>query len=128
MTTSIGRGFLAVNKNVEGLRKQYGLVSADASVQKRFDNLLTNLDVMQKSYESSVKRQNNIDQLAQYLNNTTTPQQREDVANRLQYEQIQLNNERMRLENIQRLMDMQAKAETEKANAEYKSKIFGVKP
>ncbi len=107
-----------------GLRQKYGLTSSNPILQKRFDNLLTNLNVLQKSYESSAQRQRNIEQLSRYMNSSNTPQQREDLANRLQYEQIQLANERTRLDTIQRLMDLQQQAETQKNVNDYMQQLI----
>jgi type IV secretion system protein VirB5 len=101
--------------DLAALRQQYGLKSDNPVLQQRFDNLLSNLNMMQKSYAASAQRQQNIQQLANYLNSAQTPAQKQDLMNRIQYEQVQLQNEKARLDSVQKLMDMQQRAQADKA-------------
>jgi hypothetical protein len=67
---------------------------------------------MEDSYKASVERQNNIEQLARYMNDAQTPQEKQDYANRLQYEQIQLANEKTRIDTMATLMEEKNKAQS----------------
>lgn len=107
------------------LRKKYNLVSNNPIKQKAFDGMLANLDVMEKSYESTVKRQKNIEDLSRYMNSAQTPQQKSDFSNRLAFEQVQLANEKSRLDSLNVLMKQKKDLESEaKANA-FKNKMLG---
>ncbi len=109
------------------LRAQYGIKSDHPKELKEFDDLLSQANTLEKAYGASVERQKNIEQLAGKLNTTQTPQEREDLSNRLQYEQLQLQNEQMRLDRIQRLMEVQEKAKQKQAAQEFGRKLREMK-
>ena len=107
------------------LRKKYNLVSSDPIKQKAFDGMLANLDVMEKSYESTVKRQKNIEDLSRYMNSAQTPQQKDDLSNRLAFEQVQLSNEKSRLDSLNVLMKHKKDLEGEAKANSFKNKMLG---
>lgn len=109
------------------LRTQYGVKSDNPKELKEFDDLLAQANTLEKAYVASTERQKNIEQLATKLNTTKTPQEREDLANRLQYEQLQLQNEQARLDRVQRLMDIQEKARQKQAAQEFDRKLREMK-
>ena len=100
------------SRDVTAKRDEYQLHSSNPDVQKSYDELLTNIAVMEDSYKASVERQNNIEQLARYMNDAQTPQEKQDYANRLQYEQIQLANEKTRIDTMATLMEEKNKAQS----------------
>ena len=118
---SMSQGYLST------LRQTYGLKSNDTRQQQEFDELLSRANTLEKAYASSVQRQKNIEDMAVNLNSTQTQQQREDLLNRLQYEHIQLKNEQMRLDTIQKLMDVQEKANQKQAAQEFGRKLREMK-
>lgn len=99
------------NRDLSAKRDEYQLHSDSPEVQKSYDELLTNIAVMEDAYNASVERQNNIEQLARYMNEAQTPQEKQDYANRLQYEQIQLSNEKTRIDTLASLMEEKNKAQ-----------------
>lgn len=77
-------------KNLADLRHRYGLTSGDPSVQQVFDHLLSQAGALENTYNAASERIRNAEQLRQKLNTVQTPQQREEMALRLQYEQLAL--------------------------------------
>ncbi|ENG8827714.1 type IV secretion system protein [Salmonella enterica] len=94
--------------DVSGLREQYQLKSSNPDVQKRYDSLLNNLNSMQEVYDSTIKRTKNIEQLASYMNQAQTPQQKTDYANRILFEQAQIQNEQSKVVAVKTMMDQRA--------------------
>jgi type IV secretion system protein VirB5 len=121
------RDIYSTARDLSSLRKQYGLTSRDPLQQKQYDVLLTNLDVLQQSYNASVKRSKNIEQLGQMLNTTSTPQQRADLENRLKVEQLDIENEKTRLDTLSRLTELNNAAEATARSEAIKRSFFGEK-
>lgn len=92
------------SSELSGLRAEYGLKSDDTTKQKVYDELLTNISVMQDSYDATVKRSENIKQLATYMDAAKTPQAKADYANRIAYEQTQIMNEKTKIDSMSSLM------------------------
>lgn len=91
--------------DVSGLREQYKLKSTNSEVQEQYDSLLSNLSTMQEAYDSTVKRTKNIEQLASYMNSAQTPQQKADYANRILFEQTQIQNEQAKVNAVKTMME-----------------------
>jgi type IV secretion system protein VirB5 len=98
--------------DVSGLRDQYQLKSSDPDVQQQYDSLLSNLNSMQEAYDSTVQRTKNIEQLASYMDQAQTPQQKTDYANRILYEQAQIQNEQSKVAAVKTMMDQRAVIES----------------
>ncbi|PHM25049.1 P-type DNA transfer protein VirB5 [Xenorhabdus budapestensis] len=96
-------------KNLADLRNRYGLTSRDPNVQKSFDHLLSQAGALEDTYNAASQRIKNAEQLRQKLNTVQTPQQREELALRLQQEQLELQNQQIQLQNVKMLMDQQEK-------------------
>ncbi|WP_456293267.1 P-type DNA transfer protein VirB5 [Pseudomonas sp. AK106] len=101
-------------QDIAGLRSRYGLVSSNASVQARFDQMLAATDALERTYNASTERVNNAEMLRAKLNTVETPQQKEDLQLRYQQELIEQNNQQMRLANMQMLQQQQEKMEDAK--------------
>jgi type IV secretion system protein VirB5 len=101
-------------QDIAGLRNRYGLVSSNASVQARFDQMLAATDALERTYNASTERVNNAEQLRAKLNTVVTPQQKEDLQLRYQQELVEQNNQQMRLANMQMLQQQQEKMEDAK--------------
>lgn len=112
--------------DVSKLRNQYGLKSTDDATQKIYDEKLHNMDTIQKAYEATVERTNNIDKLATYMNTAETPQQKADYANRILYEQTQILNEKSKMDAATTLME-QRETIADKARAQSWIDEFGSK-
>lgn len=105
-------------KDLAELRERYGLTSSNASVQQKFDRLLSAADSLERMYDASTERINNAAQLRAMLNQVDTPQQKQDLQLRYQQELIEQQNQQIRLANLQMLQQQQEKMEnTKKAQA-----------
>ena len=101
-------------QDIASLRSRYGLISENASVQARFDQMLAATDALERTYNASTERVNNAEMLRAKLNTVETPQQKEDLKLRYQQELIEQNNQQMRLANMQMLQQQQEKMEDAK--------------
>ncbi|CNK25749.1 P-type DNA transfer protein VirB5 [Yersinia aldovae] len=98
-------------RDLTNLRDKYGLKSQNTSIQKHYDEMLTNLDVMQEAYDSTVKRSDNIRKLGTMMDTAQTPQQKADYANRIAVEQTEILNENTKIELVKTQMEQRAKAQ-----------------
>ena len=112
--------------DVSGLRDQYKLKSSNPEVQEQYDSLLSNLNAMQEAYDATVQRTKNIEQLASYMNSAQTPQQKTDYANRILFEQTQIQNEQAKVSAVKAMMEqreyIQNKARAQSWIDEFRSK------
>lgn len=100
------------SNDINSLRNKYGLKSDDPKMQAYYDSLLQNHSLQEKQYESSVARQNRLVTLSQLFQSADTPAKKADLANSLEFEKIQLENERALAANMQALMQQQRNLET----------------
>lgn len=112
-------------QDIASLRNQYGLTSADPSVQARFDRMLATTDALQRTYNASTERVRNAEQLRAKLNEVQTPQQKADLQLRYQQETLELQNQQMRLENIKMLTDQQEELENTKRGQNFEDYMMG---
>ncbi|EBX4916013.1 TPA: conjugal transfer protein [Klebsiella pneumoniae] len=96
-------------ENMGSLRSRYGLTSSDPNVQKQFDKLLAQAGFLEKNYKASSQRIKKINSMRKALNTAVTPQQKEDLALRLQDEQLELKNQEVQLQNTRLLMEQKEK-------------------
>lgn len=106
-------------KNLAELRSRYGLTSNDPKIQQAFDHLLSQAGALEDTYNAASQRIRNAEQLRQKLNTVQTPQQREELALRLQQEQLELQNQQIQLQNMKLLMDQKEKIEDKKRAQEF---------
>lgn len=112
-------------KNLAELRSRYGLTSNDPKIQQAFDHLLSQAGALEDTYNAASQRIRNAEQLRQKLNTVQTPQQREELALRLQQEQLELQNQQIQLQNMKLLMDQKEKIEDKKRAQEFMDKLEG---
>ncbi|KPX04830.1 type IV secretion system protein, partial [Pseudomonas syringae] len=106
-------------------RDRYGLTSDNASVQQKFDQMMSVADALERNYNASTERVKNAEFLRARLNEVTTPQQKEDLQLRYQQELIEQQNQQMRLANMQMLQQQQEKMENEKRAQDISDFYFG---
>ncbi|WP_420170770.1 type IV secretion system protein (plasmid) [Pseudomonas alloputida] len=107
------------SSKLTALRQQYGLVSDDAQQQEVFDKKLINLATAQEQYAANNYRLENIKKLQQEADNAVTPQQKEDISNRIKTEQAAIANETNRQTTSKELMDKQDALLAQKQNADF---------
>jgi type IV secretion system protein VirB5 len=92
-------------KGIADLRQKYGLISTNKEVQTRFDRLLAVAGALETNYNASTERVKNAEKLRQKLDEVQTPQQKEDLNLRYQQEFLELQNQQLRLTNMQMLSE-----------------------
>lgn len=104
-------------QHLPDLRERYDLNSTDPKIQAAFDQLLQQVGTLEKAYEASNERVKNADSLREKMNSAVTPQQKQDLAIRFQQENLELQNQQIRLENMRLLMEQESKVkDAKKAN------------
>jgi type IV secretion system protein VirB5 len=114
-------------KDLPGLRDKYGLKSDNPELQAKFDKLLAQAGVLEDSYSNSMKRVENAEALRQRINTVTTPQQREELQLRYQQEYLELQNQQIKMQNIQMLMAQKEKLENKKRAQDFYDYLKGNK-
>jgi type IV secretion system protein VirB5 len=112
-------------RDIARLRDRYGLTSDNASVQEKFDQLLSVTDALERNFNASTERVNNAQQLRSRLNEVQTPQQKEDLQLRYQQELIEQQNQQMRLANMQMLQQQQEKMGNKKRAQDFEDYMLG---
>lgn len=112
-------------KDISSLRDRYGLKSDNASVQQQFDRILAGADMLERTYDASVSRVENAAQLRTLLNTAETPQQKADLQLRYQQEFLELQNQQMRIANIQALMSQKKEIENTKRSRAFVDYMTG---
>ncbi|KPW36299.1 MULTISPECIES: P-type DNA transfer protein VirB5 [Pseudomonas syringae group] len=115
----------STGRDIASLRDRYGLTSDNASVQAKFDQLMSAADALERNYNASTERVKNAELLRARLNEVQTPQQKEDLQLRYQQELIELQNQQMRLANMQMLQQQQEKMENEKRAQAFRDYMNG---
>lgn len=93
--------------DMEKLREEYDLKVSDSDRQKELDSYLYQMDFFEKTYQKNIARANRVRELSNQLNTVTTPQQREDLNNKLAYEQLELQADQTAISNMKNLMEQQ---------------------
>ncbi|KPW97950.1 hypothetical protein ALO79_200279 [Pseudomonas syringae pv. castaneae] len=114
----------STGRDIVSLRERYGLTSDNASVQAKFDQILSAADALERNYNASTERVKNAELLRERLNEVKTPQQKEDLQLRYQQELIELQNQQMRLANMQMLQEKQEEIEEKKKQQDYLDKYL----
>lgn len=112
-------------QDIASLRQRYGLTSTNASVQARFDQMLSATDALERMYNASTERVNNAEQLRAKLNTVQTPQEKEDLQLRYQQELLEQKNQEMRLANMQMLQQQQEKLQNQKRAQDFNDYMMG---
>ncbi|PBP65852.1 P-type DNA transfer protein VirB5 [Pseudomonas syringae] len=115
----------STGRDIVSLRDRYGLTSDNASVQQKFDQMMSVADALERNYNASTERVKNAEFLRARLNEVTTPQQKEDLQLRYQQELIEQQNQQMRLANMQMLQQQQEKMENEKRAQAFRDYMNG---
>lgn len=112
-------------QNIASLRERYGLTSSNASVQQRFDQILSAADALERNYDASTDRVKNAEQLRAQLNQVNTPQQKADLQLRFQQELLEQQNQQARMANMQMLIQQQEKIENEQNVQSFRDYYLG---
>lgn len=112
-------------QDIASLRNRYGLTSDNASVQQKFDRMLSATDALERTYNASTERVKNAEQLRAKLDQVQTPQQKEDLQLRYQQEMLEQQNQQMRLANMQMLQAQSDKMDNAKRAQDFQDYMLG---
>lgn len=90
-------------ENLNALRNEFSMVSSDPDVQDRYDNELRLFNITEGIYKSTVERSQKMETLLSQFNLATTPSAREDIANAINFEKTQIQNDREMMASITEL-------------------------
>lgn len=105
------------------LRKQYGLLSDNAQVQKTFDALIKYAERTKQSYKNTLNRIDKLNEIKRLADAATTPAQKADVANKLALEKLSFDQEQQAIRQMEESVKIQQKLETDKAKLEVSNKL-----
>lgn len=114
-------------KDINNLRKRWGLMSTDSKVQAGYDQLLAIADALERNYDASAERVTNAEALRDKLDQVQTPQEKQDLALRYQQELLEQQNQRAMLENMHMLVAQRQKADNQRRVQEFRDHINGQK-
>lgn len=125
-TTTTSGSWSSIYSNMDSsklasLRSQYGLTNDDALQQEVYDKKLTNLATAESQYEANNLRLQNIQNLQAAADAATTPQEKEDISNRIKTEQASIANEANRQATAKDLMEKQDALLAQKQNDDFDS-------
>lgn len=101
------------------MRNKYSMTSKNQIQQEVFDNDLTNLNTLQKTYAAANKRLTNIKNLQDLADDASTPQEKQDILNRIGLEQAAIQNEKNRIDTSNELMEQTHKLMVRKQNQSF---------
>lgn len=99
-------------KDLTDLRERYHMTSSNAATQREFDKLLVAMGALEDNYNASTERVKNAAEIRKLLNTANTPQQKQDLSLRYQQEYLELQNQQMRMENMNMLVAQKEKLES----------------
>ncbi|GIU48872.1 hypothetical protein TUM4438_31230 [Shewanella sairae] len=125
--------FLALNdwkevyetiEDIDDLRNEFDMNDDDPKIQERYDKVLKNFAFLKKTYKTSVTRQERIIELTTQLRYADSPAKKADLANALQYEQVQLANEVALTKSMNELMREQQELERKSRMIKLKKQLL----
>ncbi|MGF1872005.1 type IV secretion system protein [Photobacterium indicum] len=102
-------------EDIAELREEFDLFSDNPAVQRRYDRKLRQYKMQSQFYDSTVKRNNHMQDLLKQFNTASTPAAKADLANSINYEQVQLQNDNNMMASMDAMMEKQQRMEEEAA-------------
>lgn len=112
-------------KNLPDLRKRYGLSGYEPQVQKVFDQLLSQVGVLEDQYKATNTRLKHAEGLRERLNTVQTPREREQLALRYQQERLELEAQQAQLQNTRYLIEQKEVIEQKKNEEDFNNYMLG---
>ena len=100
--------------DISDLRSEFGLYSDDPVIQRRYDMQLKQLRFQEMLYERSTERNERMSRLLSQFGSATTPAAKEDLANSINFETMQMQNEQRMMDSMSDMLEQQRKLEVSK--------------
>ncbi|BFN33670.1 hypothetical protein VHTUMSATKI_38650 [Vibrio harveyi] len=111
--------------DISDLRSEFDLYSDDPLIQRRYDLQLKQLRFQEMLYERSTKRNERMSRLLSQFGSATTPAAKEDLANSINFETMQMQNEQHMMDSISDMLERQKTLEAQQRSLKLKHQIFG---
>ncbi|MGR5113053.1 type IV secretion system protein [Vibrio jasicida] len=97
--------------DISDLRSEFGLYSDDPVIQRRYDMQLKQLRFQEMLYERSTERNERMSRLLSQFGSATTPAAKEDLANSINFETMQMQNEQRMMDSMSNMLQQQSQIE-----------------
>lgn len=112
--------------DVSGLRDEFGMHSDDPVIQRRYDLKLKEYKFQENLLEVSKTRNDRMRTLLTQFNAATTPAAKADLANSIEYEKMQMQNEQEMMGAMNNVLVKQRQLERSKAARENIDKLLSL--
>jgi type IV secretion system protein VirB5 len=109
--------------DINNLRDEFHMQSDDPRIQSKWDKQLKAYKVQRDFYYASVKRSENLKNLLKQFSTATNPAAKADLANSIQFENTQVENDAEMMKSMAALMEQKARFEHELSIAESRRKF-----
>ncbi|APP05193.1 type IV secretion system protein [Vibrio harveyi] len=99
--------------DISDLRSEFDLYSDDPLIQRRYDLQLKQLRFQEMLYERSTKRNERMSRLLSQFGSATTPAAKEDLANSINFETMQMQNEQHMMDSMSDMLERRKQLENE---------------
>ncbi|AMF97002.1 conjugal transfer protein TrbJ [Vibrio harveyi] len=99
--------------DISDLRSEFDLYSDDPVIQRRYDMQLKQLRFQEMLYERSSERNERMSRLLSQFGSATTPAAKEDLANSINFETMQMQNEQRMMDSMSDMLERQKQLESE---------------
>ena len=110
--------------NIQTLRDEFEMNSDDPAVQSVYDNELAAYNMKNQSYSAAVARNQRMQTLLGQFSSATTPAAKADIANAIQFEQTQIQNDAQMLASLEALNEKRSALKIEAKTREHTRKMF----
>ncbi|MFV8433655.1 type IV secretion system protein [Vibrio owensii] len=111
--------------DISDLRSEFDLYSDDPVIQRRYDMQLKQLRFQEMLYERSTERNERMSRLLNQFGSATTPAAKEDLANSINFETMQMQNEQRMMDSMSNMLERQKTLEAQQRSLKLKQQIFG---
>jgi len=111
--------------DISDMRNQYGMKSDNPQLQRNYDNILRQQKMQEDMYAVSVKRSERMGDLLNQFDSAKTPAAKDDIANTLRFEQVQMQNDMQMMEYLTATMERQRLLDKGARMRELQRKLLG---
>jgi type IV secretion system protein VirB5 len=112
---------------IEDLREEFNMYSDDPENQKKLDQALMNFKAQRGYYNGAVARNTRMQALLSDFASVTTPAQKSDIANAINFEQLQIQNDTQMMNTMNQLMEQQVTLEVDQSARDSMKKSWNTK-
>jgi type IV secretion system protein VirB5 len=111
--------------DLANLRDEFGMISDDPIIQAKWDKQLQSYSAQQKFYDLSAERNENLTNLLDQFTTATNPAAKADLANSIQFENAQIENDKAMMQTMTELMKAEQVLADEKRAMDRRLKFRG---